>query len=219
MVELAIKIFRMRVPKRREPFEITTSQGRATQAKLLMIEEANRLRVSGSPNFNNMLTTKETQTRPSLDVLDELAPGASLKPVNRHATEGVARLKMPIWDSNQRTTETSSTIRSPRRSNRSQSGSGKKPEKPIPGSITTHDGALDDNVSPTSSAPGSPLVDSPHSLVLKQKVLSPEQPEGQGLLSMTTEMSKPTAEVPLSQPAGLGCCQTRQDHCDDERQP
>lgn len=166
-----------------------------------------------------MVTTKATQTRPSLDILDELVPGASLRPVNLHATQGILQLKMPVWDRDKGVTGAPSTVRSPRRSKRSQSGSGRKQKSQMPGSMTTHDRPLDDDVSPTTSAPGSPLVESPHFIVPEKNTSPPEKAVGQGLLTIRKEVSMPTAEVLLSQPADLARCQTRQDHNDVGRQP
>lgn len=148
-----------------------------------------------------MVTTEESQTGPSLDILDELAPSnVPLKSVDRHISHGLPRLKTPLWkkDNGHPGVSSPETYPCPRRSKRSQSGSGRKTNPHIRGSATTSYGTGDEDVSPTSSAPGSPLVESPQCVAPRQTPLSKGKTGDKGLLPVTEEVSMPAAEVQSS---------------------
>lgn len=151
------------------------------------------------PHFK-MTKADQWQTIPSFYILDELASSnVSITSINRHSAHArLPRLKTPAWNKNQDHSSVSSPGRiNPPRSRRSQSGSGKKPNRKHPGSTGTFDGALDDDISPTSSAPASPRVDSPYSIVPKQVQLSKEEVLGKDISSMTKATSMLSTGIPL----------------------
>lgn len=121
-------------------------------------------------------TFDRSQRRPSLDILDEVAPDEWLESPNRSDPPGFLRLKIPIWEKEKGRMGASTSGGSHRRSKRSQDSSKKGSRWQGPKSKTRHDETMDDDVSPTNSVPGTPRLVSPDSVSTLQTPLSSEIP-------------------------------------------
>lgn len=105
----------------------------------------------------------EGKARPSLDVLDEHTDGASpgetsIRPMSRVAF----RLKSPVWDKYGGRSSSSSPGSQPRRSKRSQQASAKTSQSRCSQSPGKQNEPIEDDISPTNSAPGTPRLMNPN---------------------------------------------------------
>lgn len=122
-------------------------------------------------------TMDETKARPSLDALDEHTAGASpgeasIRPIFHTAF----RLKNPVWDKNGGGSGFSSPGGQPRRSKRSQQASAKTSQSRLSNAPGKKNDPMEDDVSPTNSAPGTPRLMSPNLNATRQDPISPTKP-------------------------------------------
>lgn len=160
------------------------------------------LRASVPPVMTD--TMDGSQGRPSLDILDECAPDASLESFHKPTTPGFLRLKLPVWEKREGRAGTLAPGGIPRRSKRSQGRPVKGSQSHTSKPTAIQARSLDDDVSPTNSTPGTPRLASPTYVPRKQSPASTE-PAPELCFPFTNDFSlSPAAELPMGQPVKPG---------------